>query len=169
MRSPREDQTQILTNGGVGNADSGQMTVDFVISVVIFISVFLFATQFVVSTASPVVSTEDGSIERFTIGDRLYYDRLSTENASQGVLEFSYFFDGSNLKNESEISTDLGLDADSIQIKVTESDTGETVELNGKNISIGDDPPEIGAEINEVERVGYTERNGTVLVKLRVW
>jgi len=162
-----------------------QTSIDFLIGIVIFAGIILFAFQFVGSTAAPFLSPQTAdqkATEVHTVGDRLYYDKLSVEGSDS--LDLSYFANdtfgtGTGIKNETVLASELGLvpGADSVSdvrnassrkelsVEVTKPG-GDPVRLNGENITVGDQ--EI-APTARATRVGYTETNGTVVIDVEVW
>jgi hypothetical protein len=149
----------------------GQANIDFVIAITVFVAAVFFAVQFVSSTASPFLDTgSEKTIEAYGGSDRLVHHALKDSDSRQGELNLSYFLNSSNkVKNETAVTEDLNLDANGIYLTVTEPDTGDKVELYGQNITVGGNVPDSGSRVSGVTRVGYTETNGTVLVKLRTW
>lgn len=147
------------------------MAVDFVLSLVVFVAMSVLAIQFVGSAANPMITSEGTAIETHNVGDRLYYERLSANgDGGHGVVNLSYFANASgDIRNESNISDDLNVDADGVNITVKEADGDDLVKLNGENISIGRNPPDKGTKVSGVDRVGYTQTNGTVVIEMRMW
>lgn len=162
-----------------------QISIDFLVGIVVFAGIILFAFQFVGSTAAPFVSpqtTDQKTTKVHTVGDRLYYDKLASDRPDS--LNLSYFSNstGTGVKNESVLAFELGLvpGADSVsdvenatnrlemRVEVTKPG-GSPVALNGENITIGDKPT--GAPAARATRVGYTssETNGTVVIDVEVW
>lgn len=158
-----------------------QTSIDFLIGIVVFAGIILFAFQFVGSTAAPFVSpqtTEQKTTKVHTVGDRLYYDKLSVEGSDS--LNLSYFANSTgDIKNETRLASELGLvpGADSVSdvknassrrelsIEVTKPG-GDPVRLNSNNITVGDRSV-LGATA-KATRVGYTEKNGTVVIDVGV-
>ena len=86
-----------------------------------------------------------------------------------GELNLGYLLNGSGeVKNESQMMEELSVDANGLSLEVVNSD-GDTVKIDGDNATVGDPPPDAGAEVRGVRRIGHTETNGTVAVDLRVW
>jgi|GEM_PF-4697122 len=148
--------------------EKAQTNIDFVISVTVFVGAVLFGVQFIGSTADPLLSDAGrGSIEPEAVGDRLYTIEMSGED--YGELNLGYLLNGSGeVKNESQMMEELSVDANGLSLEVVNSD-GDTVKIDGDNATVGDPPPDAGAEVRGVRRIGHTETNGTVAVDLRVW
>ena len=177
--------TEPRNNGEKRMRDTeAQVSIDFLIGILIFAGIIFFAIQFVGSTAAPFISSQTSG-EKVTkvhsVGDRLYHDKLATER--EGKLNLSYFQNSTGgIKNESELAVELGLvngttepgDVSNIteryemSVKVTNA-TGDLVSLNGSDINIGGNSPVIGGAGAKAKRVGYTETNGTVAINLEVW
>ena len=153
-----------------------QISIDFLIGIVIFASIIFFAFQFVGSTAAPFISsqTSDQKVTKaHAVGDRLYHDILATEGGRVGKLNLSYFANSTDtgIKNESVVSDDVGLSQQyNLSIEVTKPN-GDPVKLNGTNITVNGNAsaPEIGGAGARVTRVGHTETNDTVVIDLEVW
>jgi hypothetical protein len=162
-----------------------QTSIDFLIGIVIFAGIILFAFQFVGSTAAPFLSPQTAdqkATEVHTVGDTLYYDKLAVEGSDS--LDLSYFANSTDtgVKNETVLASELGLvpGADSVSdvknassrgerrelsVEVTKPG-GDPVRLNGENITVGDQSI---APTARATRVGYTETNGTVVIDVEVW
>ena len=160
-----------------------QVSVDFLIGILVFAGILFFAFQFVGSTAAPFTTsqtTDEKVTKVHNVGDRLYHDKLSTER--EGKLNLSYFDDNGDLKTEEQLAIELGLvtgttDPDEVQnitdryrlsVEVFDTDGG-TVSLNGDDIRIPADKPDRRGGVARAERVGYTEEYGTVVIELEVW
>lgn len=161
-----------------------QVSIDFLIGILIFAGVIFFAVQFVGSSAAPFISSQttgEKVTKVHTVGDRLYYDKLATD--TEGKLNLSYFYNGTGIKTEPELAAELGLvngttDPDEVanitdryemSVKVTNATTENIVTLNGGKINVGEGSPGIGGAGAKAKRVGYTESNGTVAIELEVW
>ena len=153
-----------------------QVSIDFLIGILIFAGVIFFAVQFVGSSAAPFISSQttgEKVTKVHTVGDRLYYDKLDTD--TEGKLDLSYFDNGTGIKTPEELAADLGLNiTDRYEMSVevvnaTTDATDDTVKLNGDPIDIGEGSPGIGGAGAKAKRVGYTESNGTVAIELEVW
>ena len=170
-----------------------QMSVDFLIGMLIFAGVLLFTFQFLTGSILPYTQNTDGTtatVER--VGDSLYYDRLA--DGEKGLVNLSYLYDKTDneLKTESELLTDLGVDKDRHGINVTVwNETGisgsEIVRINesglvdtggmgdGEPARIGGPPPDAGAGINVATRIGYVSEPAgdikpmTVVIEVRMW
>jgi len=157
-----------------------QISIDFLVGIVVFAGIILFAFQFVSSTAAPFVSPQTAdqkTTKVHTVGDRLYYDKLAADGDS---LNLSYFSNSTDtgVKNESVLALELGLvpGADSVsdvnnassrrelRVEVTKPG-GDPVALNGENITIGSQSVTPTARAT---RVGYTETNDTVVIDVEV-
>lgn len=151
--------------------NSGQTNIDFVIAITVFVAAVFFAVQFVGSTASAFLEAgEETPIEAHSASDRLVNHELATSDGPQGELELTQFLNASGgVKTESELSEELSLDADGIYLTVTESKTGDTIKVNGQNITVGGGVPDGGTKVSKVTRIGYTQTNGTVIINLRMW
>ena len=162
-----------------------QVSVDFLIGILIFAGIIFFAFQFVGSTAAPFTTsqTSDQKVTKVhTVGDRLYHDKLST--GREGELDLEYFYDENNtLKSEVELAVELGLvagindpsnvtditDRYRMSIRVTDTD-GNLVSLHGEDISVGGSAPEVGGAAARATRVGYSREHGeTVVIDVEVW
>ncbi len=158
-----------------------QTSIDFLVGIVVFAGIILFAFQFVSSTAAPFVSPQTAdqkATEAHTVGDRLYYDKLSVEGSDS--LNLSYFANSTDtgVKNETKLASELGLvpGADSVSdvrnassrreltVSVTKPG-GDPVRLNGEDVTIGN---ESIAPTARATRVGYTETNDTVVIDVGV-
>jgi hypothetical protein len=161
-----------------------QISIDFLIGMLIFAGIIFFAFQFVGSTAAPFISSQttgEKVTKVHTVGDRLYYDKLATDR--EGKLNLSYFQNSTGgIKKEEVLAVDLGLvngttdpdvaanttDRYKMGVKVTNV-TGDTVKIGGEPIEIGGNSPGVGGAEAKAKRVGYTETNGTVAIELGVW
>ena len=161
-----------------------QVSIDFLIGILIFAGVIFFAVQFVGSSAAPFISSQttgEKVTKVHTVGDRLYYDKLATD--TEGKLNLSYFYNGTGIKTEQELAAELGLvngttDPDEVanitdryemSVKVKNATTENIVTLKGGKIDVGEGSPGIGGAGAKAKRVGYTESNGTVAIELEVW
>lgn len=161
-----------------------QISIDFLIGILVFAGIIFFAIQFVGSTAAPFITSQTTS-EKVTkvhsVGDRLYHDKLATDR--EGKLNLSYFHNGTGIKPEPQLAVELGLvngttdpsraanitDRYEMSVKVTNATTGDLVSVKGEEIDIGGSSPEIGGAGARAKRVGYTDTNGTVTIELEVW
>jgi len=160
-----------------------QMSVDFLIGILVFAGILFFAFQFVGSTAAPFINsqTSDQKVTKVhTVGDRLYHQNLST--GREGELDLEYFYNGTSLKNESDLAVELGLVTGTtdpsvaanmtnryrLSVEVRDTD-GNLVSLHGKPIDIGKGSPSLGGAGAKATRVGHTKTNGTVVIDLEVW
>ncbi|MDZ7687358.1 MAG: hypothetical protein U5J64_01320 [Halobacteriales archaeon] len=163
-----------------------QMSVDFLIGILVFAGIIFFAFQFVGSTAAPFITaqTADQKVTKVhTVGDRLYHDKLNTSGGPAGEFDLEYFYDGTDPKNESQLAVELGLvtgatdpgevanmtDRYEMSVEVRDTD-GNLVSLHGEPIDIGESPPSIGGAGARAERVGYSTNHGeTVIIDVEVW
>ena len=162
-----------------------QISIDFLIGMLVFAGIIFFAFQFVGSTAAPFISSQttgEKVTKVHTVGDRLYYDKLATDR--EGKLNLSYFQNSTGgIKTEEEVAVELGLvngtddpdvaanitDRYEISVEVTEAATDNFVSIDGDPIDIGEGSPVLGGAEAKAKRVGYTETNGTVAIELGVW
>lgn len=170
-----------------GRSDA-QMSIDFLVGMTVFAGALFFVFQFMSGTILPFATSADETavtVER--TGDKVYYDRLTTEE--KGVIDnITYFWDSGDVVSEDYILNDVGLDPDKHGLNITvvteEINSEEVVEINesgltstGSNreeLKVGDPPPDGGTSVTRASRVGYVTETGgenpeTVVVKLRMW
>jgi len=151
-----------------------QISIDFLIGILVFAGILFFALQFIGSTAAPFISsqtTDEKVTKVHNVGDRLYYDKLANDASREGELDLEYFGNttGTGVKNETALSENLGLGQRyNMSLRVTDID-GDPVELNSEPIEVGESSPGIGGAGAKATRVGHTATNGTVVIDLEVW
>ena len=174
-----------------------QMSIDFLIGIVIFIGALLFVFQFMSGTVLPFTQgANEKTVTVDRVSDSLYYDKMGTDE--KGVIELSYLYneEESRLKTENEILRDLNIDEDRHRLNITvvsedgvEKTGDEVVQINElglsqeaaiigldpENARIGPDPSLSGSSVNKATRVGYVRQTAgnkepeTVVVNIRMW
>ena len=155
-----------------------QMSVDFLLGMVVFAGLVMFVFQFMSATILPFADTaNDNTAKVHNIGNELYYDRLY--EGENGVVNLSYFEGAGGLKDEESLKKEFNLNdtrlgaSKSLNITVYENNpdgTDDIAELNGEKIAIGETVPEKGASVARSTRIGYREAdNSTVIIRVGLW
>jgi hypothetical protein len=156
--------------------DAGQVSIDFLTGITVFLLALLFMLNFVTSTIVPF--TNDGGVNSATVeraSDRLYTDLLTSEDKPRGVLNETVTQDYFNNRNEEDMKRDLGIEAArSLNITITNASSGDIYDIGGDDLTAGDPLPDGGAfDSTSRIRVAYLEGtvnsdNETVSLNVRV-
>lgn len=160
------------------SGNSGQMSIDFLIGMLVFAGVVLFVFQFMTTTILPFSeATGDKTVKVHSVGDKLYYDTERLSTGEHGKVDMTYFKDGlTDLKSESQLKNELAIDDETSSLNITvfvhnESGPNDVAKLSGAgNITIGPSTPESGASVARATRIGYWEKKAEkVIINIRMW
>lgn len=156
--------------------DSGQVSIDFLTGITVFLLALLFMLNFVTSTIVPF--TNDGGVNSATVeraSDRLYTDLLTSDDKPRGVLNETVTQEYFDNNDEDEMKRALGIEeARSLNITVTNATSGDIYDIGGDDLTAGDPLPGGGAfDSTSRVRVAYMEGivnsdNETVSLNVRV-
>lgn len=166
-----------------------QMSIDFLIGIVIFIGALFFVFQFMSGTILPFAEgANEKTVTVDKVSDSLYYDKMGTDE--KGVIDLRYLYNESRgeVVSEEKILKDMNVDTlrHSLNITVVKEDgvgddDVEVVGINengladlGDEARIGSNIPTTGS-VNKATRVGYVRETApgtdpeTVVVRIRMW
>lgn len=166
-----------------------QMSIDFLIGIVIFVGALFFVFQFMSGTVLPFTQgANEKTVTVDRVSDSLYYDKMGTDE--KGVIDLRYLYNESEgeVVSEENVLRDMNVDTlrHSLNITVVREDgvgddNVEVVEINEKGLTnvgepaqIGSSPPP-GGSVNKATRVGYVRETApgtdpeTVVVRIRMW
>lgn len=161
------------------NRDStkAQMSVDFLLGMVIFAGVFFFIFQFSAAAVSPFVFTsEEVPTKTQSVADNLYFDKLS--DGEKGMLNLTYLEE--NNESIQQLEADLGVERPrhGMNVTVSEIDSDDPPDFAVDDDGSTNSPPEVGASVSRTVRYGQVADDGgidefeegdKVFVRVRVW
>lgn len=150
--------------------ERGQVSIDFLSGMTLFLLSLIFVFGFLSSTLVPFTGSSGetlGVVARAS--DNLYTDKLTSEDMRWGELNSTKTENYFKNNGVDQMENDLGVpDVRSLNVTVTDS-SGDVVTLGTTDLKAGDPIPSGVVSVVNRKRVAHLEGEGTVHVNVRVW
>lgn len=152
------------------HSDSGQVSLDFLSGMTLFLLSLIFVFGFLSSTLVPFTTTSSGLLGvPARASENLYTEILTSNDLERGELNATVTENYFKNKDVEQMKTDLGVPSvRTLNVTVTDT-TGDVITLGGTDLEKGNPIPSGVVSVVTRKRVAHMEGEGTVVLNVRVW
>lgn len=152
------------------NRDRGQVSLDFLSGMTLFLLSLIFVFGFLSSTLVPFTATSSNTLGiPARASDKLVDDLLTSDDMRWGELNSTRtenYFQNTDID---QMERDVGVpDVRSLNVTVTDTD-GDIVTLGTTDLRKGNELPSGVVSVVSRKRVAHLDGTGTVFINVRVW